>query len=76
MPLHGVAEAPPLLEFGGKDPAATHAKVSAEPLVIDRCPKGDGLWFDKNELQNIFDKAHLDKDNKIRTMLADMFGYR
>lgn len=49
---------------------------SAEPLVIDRCPKGDGLWFDKNELQNIFDKAHLDKDNKIRTMLADMFGYR
>jgi Zn-finger nucleic acid-binding protein len=49
---------------------------STPPLLIDRCPKGEGLWFDKGELQNIFDKAHLDKENKIQKMLADMFGYR
>jgi len=48
---------------------------STSPLLIDRCPKGEGLWFDKGELQNIFDKAHLDKENKIQKMLADMFGY-
>ena len=38
--------------------------------------KGDGLWFDKGELKNIFDKASLDKENKIQKLLADMFGYQ
>jgi Zn-finger nucleic acid-binding protein len=47
---------------------------SAPPLLIDRCARGDGLWFDKGELHDIFDKAQLDKDSKIQTLLADMFG--
>jgi Zn-finger nucleic acid-binding protein len=44
------------------------------PLVLDRCSKGDGLWFDKGELNNIIDKARLDDSNKIKQLLADMFG--
>ena len=47
---------------------------STPPLLIDRCPKGDGLWFDEGELQNIVDRARLDPDNKIQQLLADMFG--
>ena len=48
---------------------------STEPaLLIDKCQKGDGLWFDKGELQDIMDRAKLDKDNKIQELLADMFG--
>ncbi len=43
-------------------------------LLIDKCAKGDGLWFDKGELGNIIDKAQFDKDNKIQRLLADMFG--
>jgi Zn-finger nucleic acid-binding protein len=43
-------------------------------LLIDRCPKGHGLWFDKGELKNIFDKAHLDGENKIQKLLTEMFG--
>jgi Zn-finger nucleic acid-binding protein len=43
------------------------------PVLIDKCAKGDGLWFDKNELQNIFDNADLDKDSKIKKFLADIF---
>lgn len=43
-------------------------------LVLDRCAKGDGLWFDKGELNNIIDKARLDESNKIKHLLADMFG--
>ncbi len=43
-------------------------------LLIDRCPRGDGLWFDQGELKNIFDKAHLDRENKIQKLLAEMFG--
>ncbi len=43
-------------------------------LLIDRCVKGDGLWFDKGELDEIIDRAELDEDNKIKGLLADMFG--
>ena len=46
---------------------------SAPPLLIDKCARGDGLWFDKGELKDIFDRASLDKDNKIQKLLADMF---
>jgi Zn-finger nucleic acid-binding protein len=45
-------------------------------LLIDRCAKGDGLWFDKGELSNIIARAELDEDNKIKQLLADMFGER
>jgi len=49
---------------------------SSKPvLLIDKCSKGDGLWFDKGELQDIFDRAELDKDDKIQKLLSDIFGY-
>jgi Zn-finger nucleic acid-binding protein len=48
---------------------------SSKPvLLIDKCRRGDGLWFDKGELQDIFDRAELDEDNKIQTLLNDIFG--
>jgi Zn-finger nucleic acid-binding protein len=48
----------------------------SEPtLIIDKCSRGDGLWFDKGELQDIVNRADLDKDNKIRKLLSDMFGH-
>jgi Zn-finger nucleic acid-binding protein len=42
-------------------------------LLIDRCAKGDGLWFDEGELQDITARAKLDPDNKIQKLLANMF---
>ena len=45
-------------------------------LMIDRCARGDGLWFDKGELNEIIDKAKLDENNKIKELLADMFGHK
>ena len=36
--------------------------------------KGDGLWFDSGELNNIIARAKLDEGNKIKKVLADMFG--
>jgi len=47
---------------------------AAPAPLIDKCPKGDGLWFDKGELAGILNRAQLDEDNKIRELLADMFG--
>jgi len=43
-------------------------------LLIDRCGKGDGLWFDAGELRDITAMADLDGDNKIQDLLADIFG--
>jgi len=48
--------------------------LSKPTLLLDKCPGGDGLWFDKGELQDILNRAQLDKDNKIQKLLADMFG--
>jgi Zn-finger nucleic acid-binding protein len=46
----------------------------AEPsLLIDKCARGDGLWFDHGELQDVLDRAKLDKNNKIQKLLADIF---
>jgi Zn-finger nucleic acid-binding protein len=52
------------------------AGEGAPALLLDRCVKGDGLWFDRGELSNIIDKAKLDEGNKIRQLLADMFGQK
>ena len=50
---------------------------SSKPaLLIDKCRKGDGLWFDRGELYDILDRAELDKDNKIQKLLTDMFEHK
>ena len=47
---------------------------STTPLLIDKCAKGDGLWFDKGELNDIFSRAKLDEENKIQKLMVDIFG--
>ncbi len=39
------------------------AGPSKPALLIDKCRRGDGLWFDKGELRDIFSRARLDEDN-------------
>jgi Zn-finger nucleic acid-binding protein len=43
-------------------------------LLIDKCRRGDGLWFDHGELQDILGRGQLDSDSRIQKVLADMFG--
>ena len=47
---------------------------SEPPLLIDKCPHSDGLWFDKGELEDILAHAQLDRDNRIQRLLADVFS--
>jgi len=47
---------------------------SDPPLRIDKCPRRDGLWFDKGELEDILARAELDESNRIQRLLADIFG--
>ena len=49
------------------------AGESKPKLLIDKCVRGDGLWFDEGELQDIVSRARLDEGNKIQTILSDMF---
>jgi Zn-finger nucleic acid-binding protein len=44
------------------------------PLLIDKCRRSDGLWFDRGELQSVLTQGELDEDGRIRRLLADMFG--
>lgn len=50
------------------------AGTSKPFLTLDKCPKADGLWFDKGELSDILTKAKLDKDSKIQKLLGDIFN--
>lgn len=43
-------------------------------LIIDKCTKDHGLWFDKGELPAVLEKANLDNEHKIQKLLADMFA--
>jgi hypothetical protein len=45
-------------------------------LMIDRCARGDGLWFDREELKDVIERARLDEGNRIKKLLGDMFGKR
>jgi len=44
------------------------------PLLIDRCKKMHGLWFDTGELQDILERAELDTGSKIQQLLAEIFA--
>lgn len=52
-----------------------HTGAADTDLQLDRCPRGHGLWFDKGELKDILAQAQLSDDNRIKDILADMFGH-
>jgi Zn-finger nucleic acid-binding protein len=39
--------------------------------ILDRCPYGDGIWFDRGELDDII--ADLDPESDIRKLLIEVF---
>ena len=55
-------------------------KVSAgdenEQIVIDRCAKSHGLWFDRGELSLILSKGSFDKEKKVVKLLTEVFGVK
>jgi hypothetical protein len=46
---------------------------TAQRVLIDRCRKADGLWFDKGELEVIFAGADFDEEHKVEKLLKEMF---
>ncbi len=47
---------------------------NAEQVLIDRCRKGHGLWFDRGELVDVFEAGEFDGEHKVQRLLGEMFG--
>ncbi len=41
--------------------------------LIDRCPKGHGLWFDRGELKDILTMAEFDSEGRVKELLGGIF---
>jgi len=68
------AEQPRKCPICDKKMAKIVVGTAVPPLLIDKCRRGDGLWFDTGELEDVLNRAQLDEQNKIQKLLADMFG--
>ena len=44
-----------------------------EEVLIDKCPKNHGLWFDSGELEKVLQIGSGNKENKILAILNKMF---
>lgn len=47
--------------------------MAQSPLLIDRCPKNHGLWFDKGELKEILSVTSFTDENKVAKLLSQIF---
>lgn len=45
---------------------------SQPPIVVDRCPREHGLWFDRGELSAMVAAAGAESDNVLTRFLADL----
>jgi Zn-finger nucleic acid-binding protein len=43
-------------------------------LILDQCVRGDGLWFDRDELLRALKMGHFTKGKPIYDILNDIFG--
>ncbi len=79
--LASFQEAPAVAEKPRKCPICDKkmAKIvvgQAKPaLLLDKCRRGDGLWFDRGELPDVLQRGRLDEDSRIRKLLAEMFAH-
>lgn len=46
-----------------------------EPIVIDTCTKGHGLWFDRGELAQVLAAGNFDKEKKVIKLLSEIFSH-
>jgi hypothetical protein len=44
------------------------------PVAVDRCPGGDGLWFDERELAAVVKAAGGDETNVLARLFAELGG--
>jgi len=46
-----------------------------EPKVlVDQCPRKEGLWFDRGELEMVLQRGAAGKETRVLALLRDMLG--
>ena len=45
-------------------------------ILLDRCKNHHGLWFNKGELFEVVKLGSIDEENKILTLLREIFKYK
>jgi Zn-finger nucleic acid-binding protein len=45
-------------------------------ILLDRCKNNHGLWFNKGELYDVVKLGSLDEENKILTLLKEIFKHK
>jgi Zn-finger nucleic acid-binding protein len=43
-------------------------------IIIDKCKKDHGLWFDKGKLNSLLSIKKINHNNKVLTLLKNVFG--
>lgn len=49
---------------------------SKNKILLDRCKNHHGLWFNKGELFKVVKLGRLDEENKILTLLKEIFKHK
>lgn len=50
--------------------------AASSSIIIDRCTKHHGLWFDNNELKTILSNNFFGQEHKVMQLLSGMFAKR
>ena len=45
-----------------------------EKVQIDRCGRHHGIWFDKNELEEVIEIFDRNRNSKVHGLLKEMFN--
>jgi Zn-finger nucleic acid-binding protein len=48
----------------------------SKKVLVDKCKKDHGIWFDDGELHDVVNLGSIDKNNKVIQLLNDMFAYK
>lgn len=51
------------------------APAQPEPVILDRCPHGHGLWFDQGELKSILGNRLESEDPGLQRLQTFLEGY-
>jgi Zn-finger nucleic acid-binding protein len=51
-----------------------YAGPSDKAILLDRCPQGHGLWFDRGELKQVIESETLNQNSKVIQLLKEMFN--
>lgn len=49
-------------------------KVRCDDVIVDKCGRGDGIWFDQGELREIIVRGEFPGENRVYHLLNDVFG--